>query len=75
MTIKIEDVFIGKAKKYNHYLQGGRNKEHSCERCVRKCFSHPYTCNEGWAFIREGKGREKGETCLNWAADCQCKVE
>ena len=73
--MKVEDVFVGKAKKYNHYTKTDKREGHSCASCVRKYFSHPYTCEEGWNFLREGKAVEKGETCLNWAMDCQCKVE
>ena len=73
--MEIEDVFVGKAKKYNHYIKTDRREGHSCERCVRKHFSYPYTCNDGWIFCQEGKAKEKGEACLNWATDCQCKVD
>lgn len=73
--MKIEDVFVKKAEKYNHYIEAGRYEGHSCEGCVRKHLSFPYTCNDGWGFIREGRAKEKGETCLNWAMDCQCKVD
>ena len=73
--MKIEDVFVKKAEKYNHYIEADRHEGCSCKTCVRKHFSYPYTCNDGWNFIQGGDSKEKGETCLNWEMDRQCKVD
>ena len=73
--MKIGDIYKGKATKYNCYIEGDKQEEHSCNTCVRKYFSYPYTCKNGWIFIREGEAQEKGETCINWTECMDCKVD
>ena len=76
MNEGIGNIFIGKARKYNRYIETDKvHKNRSCMTCIRKYFSYPYTCNEGWSFCCEGKMIEKGETCLNWTDDRVCKVD
>jgi hypothetical protein len=76
----IKDVFIGKAQKYNHYQENiaaidyNFEKEHSCKTCIRKHFSYPYTCNDGWPCGDSG-WKDHGATCINWTDDKHCKVD
>jgi hypothetical protein len=76
----IKDVFMGKARKYNHYEEGSLpidhdfNKEHSCGTCIRKHFSFPYTCNDGWP-MGESTWRDRGSKCINWTDNSKCEVD
>ena len=74
--LKTGDIFIGKARKYNRYIETDRHEGCSCVPCVRKHFSYPWTCADGWEFYRNGKEAvEKGETCLNWTDKMDCEVD
>ena len=66
--MEVKDIFIGKAKKFNQYSQGEPCETQSCKSCIRKHFSYPYTCNDGWQ-------EDKGFTCINWSDDKQCQVD
>lgn len=57
--INFAEIQKGKAKKYNHYQKGDKVEGHSCETCLRRQFSHPWTCQDGW-------NEDRGSTCLNW---------
>lgn len=70
----IGGIFIEKAKKYNRYVETERHEGRSCATCVRKHFSYPWACEDGWAFYRNGKVA-KGETCLNWTDKKDCEVD
>jgi hypothetical protein len=71
----IKELFIGKAKKYNRFIETSKHEGHSCINCIRKHLSYPYTCNDGWNFCRDGDGVNKGSVCLNWTDNKQCKVD
>lgn len=72
-TIEKQDIFIGKARKYNRYIDSGTvNKERSCISCKRKHYSYPWTCDDGWVFYQRKLADEKGSRCLNWCnRDCE----
>lgn len=47
--MNIKDFFIAEANKYNHYLPSEtENQDKKCIDCVRKHYSYPDCCNEGW---------------------------
>ena len=71
----LKDYFLNVAKKYNRYIETDVKIGQSCVNCVRKQFSHPYNCMDGLDFIRSGVEIEKGNSCLNWSIDKQCKVD
>jgi hypothetical protein len=62
----LKDTFIGRARKYNHFQDSGQEiAARSCLNCIRKQFSFPYTCDEGWDNYR-ARQEAKGARCLNW---------
>ena len=61
------DIFIGLAKKFNHYQPGPPILGHSCQNCIRKQFSFPDTCNDGWP-MGDPKWKDGGESCINFKA-------
>ena len=68
--ISTSEYFKGRAKKYNHYEKGSEaNKDRSCKECVRKVFTYPWNCSEGW--LNQGKGKN----CINWTDNTQCLVD
>lgn len=69
-----EQVFIGRAKKYNQFSQGENKEGQSCRSCIRKHFSFPYTCNDGWA-TGDPKWVDRGASCINWSDNPQCQVD
>lgn len=73
--ITLADVVIGMARKYNHYEESEeRIIGRTCQMCVRRRFSYPYSCNDGWPCGNQNWNGTKGETCLNWSdtSDCPC---
>ena len=76
----IKDIFLGKARKYNHYEEGNLpvdydfEKEHSCRTCIRKHFGYPYSCNDGWP-MGEPTWKDRGAKCINWTDDSHCEVD
>jgi hypothetical protein len=64
--ITAADLFVGLAAKYNHYQESDQhNPDHSCHTCLRRQFSYPYTCNDGWPCGDPG-WQDRGVNCLNW---------
>lgn len=75
MRIDIKDVFIGRAQKYNHFDDAGvETAGRDCRSCVRKQFSYPYTCDDGWTFYRASE-ENKGARCRNWTDQGNAKVD
>lgn len=68
------DIFIGKARKFNQYSKGNTVSGNSCRSCVRKHFSYPYTCNDGWPLGDEN-WKDKGPDCINWTDNSRCQVD
>jgi len=63
---EVADMFVGIARKKNHFEdQGFAVLAHSCHSCIRKHFSFPYTCNDGWP-VGERDWIDRGSHCLNW---------
>jgi hypothetical protein len=70
-----KQIFIGLAQRYNRYVPGdvvtpGR----TCDNCVRKQYSYPYTCDDGWDKRRNGTAGD-GARCLNWTDRGDAKVD
>lgn len=61
----IGDVFKGRAQKYNHYQEGKNDASHSCNNCLRRQYSYPYTCKDGW-LMGNPQWKDRGATCINW---------
>lgn len=72
--MEIHEVIAGRARRFNQYSQGEENTNQSCKTCIRKHFSFPYTCNEGWP-MGDSKWVDKGSTCINWSNSRDCKVD
>ena len=66
--MEIKDIFIGRARKFNQYSQGEVKEGCTCKTCIRKHFSYPYTCNDGWE-------KDRGSTCINWNDNKNCQVD
>jgi len=64
-----KDIFIGKAQKYNCYIQTDCAIERSCINCQRWRLSFPYTCDDYDTY------GQKAETCLNYTEDKRCPVD
>jgi hypothetical protein len=73
--ITAAEVFIGRAGKFNHYQEGERREGRSCHTCIRRRFSFPYTCEDGWPLLSKGPWEDRGATCLNWSDNPQCQVD
>jgi hypothetical protein len=79
-TVTAADVFAGRARKFNHYQEGERREGQSCSTCVRRRFSHPYTCGDGWPINAPWEGgrstwEDRGATCINYSDDPKCRVD
>lgn len=72
--MELKDIFIGRARKYNHFEDGPVVPAHNCMNCVRKHFSFPYTCEDGWENYRTGQA-EKGARCRNWTDQGNAPVD
>lgn len=72
--MNIQDVFIGRARKFNRYIEGEHKENQSCRTCVRKHFSFPYTCNDGWP-MGDPNWIDKGATCINWSDNANCQID
>lgn len=76
----IKEVFKSQAKKYNQFQESNLpidndfQCEHSCKTCIRKHFSYPYTCNDGWP-LGNINWIDRGSKCINWTNDFQCKID
>lgn len=70
----VANVFIGRSKKYNQYIEGKLKDNQSCKSCIRKHFSFPYTCNDGWP-MGDPSWVDRGSKCINWTDDSNCKVD
>jgi hypothetical protein len=63
---EVAELFIGMARKYNHFEdQGFEDQNHSCKSCIRKHYSFPETCNDGWP-MGGSNWEDRGSRCLNW---------
>lgn len=79
-TINAAQYFTGRAQKFNHYQEGESREGQSCHTCIRRRFSHPYTCNDGWPIRAPWKDghstwEDRGATCINWTTDPKCRVD
>lgn len=75
MSKEIKEAFIGRAKKYNHFAeQGSTNDAHSCATCVRRQFSFPWTCNDGWP-AGNPRWEDRGDRCMNWTDQGNAPVD
>ena len=71
----VNKTFVGLAKKYNHFEDKGfETPTHSCHVCLRKHFSYPYTCNDGW-HDGNSQWKDLGSRCLNWTDNKHTKVD
>lgn len=69
-----EQIFAGRARKYNQFSEGERKEGQSCKTCIRKHFSFPYTCNDGWP-MGDKDWADRGVSCINWSNTSDCKVD
>ena len=68
-------IFRGRAQKYNHYQESSMSSSnHSCSNCMRRLFSYPYTCNDGWP-CGDSNWVDRGINCLNWTDDKKAEVD
>jgi hypothetical protein len=66
--IGLADVFVGMARKYNHFqLVETAVAERGCKNCVRRQFSYPDTCNDGWP-LGSPAWVDRGSVCGNWTS-------
>lgn len=72
--LDIKDAMIGRAKKFNQYNKGEFVASQSCKTCIRKHFSFPYTCNDGWP-MGDSNWKDQGATCINWSNKSDCQVD
>jgi hypothetical protein len=73
--IKPKDIFIGRARKYNHFERASAaTPGRSCSTCVRRTFSFPYTCSDGWP-AGDPQWKDRGAECLNWTDNPKCDVD
>lgn len=64
--LSIEQAFLGMARKYNHFSEGSaESSERKCSNCVRRQFSFPDTCNDGWP-LGSSTWVDRGAKCINW---------
>jgi hypothetical protein len=71
-----KDIFIGKARKYNHFDDSGMaDAGHSCATCVRRHFAYPYTCSDGWLAGTKQLLDRRGALCRNWTDDPKTPVD
>ena len=61
MNMSLKDYFISDANKYNHYIESLKNSDKKCKDCVRKHYSYPDCCKEGWDHLNK-------TGCLNFKA-------
>jgi hypothetical protein len=73
-VIAVTSVYINRAKKYNQYSEGLYQAGHCCQNCLRKHFSYPYTCNDGFP-CGDLSWTDRGCYCINWTNDKNCKVD
>jgi len=67
--VNLAQLYEGRARKYNHYEDSGKlDESHSCKTCLRRHFSHPWTCLDGWP-LGDYSWKDRGYTCLNWTDD------
>ena len=66
-------AIIRTARNYKGFVASDdTNPEHNCHTCIRKQFSFPYTCNEGWKLMHKERG---GAGCVNWSDSSRCRVD
>lgn len=71
----LQDVFVTRAQKFNHFEeQDTEQPAHSCHNCVRRQFSYPWTCNDGWP-IGNPQWRDRGNRCANWTDQGNARVD
>jgi len=68
--IKLEMIMKEFCEVCHHQDNHFYNPNQSCKTCVRKNFSFPYTCNDGWA-----QEKDLGSICINWTNDKNCKAD
>ena len=49
----IKDYFIAESNKYNHFTSSDVNSNNKCKDCVRKHYSYPDCCNDGWENLNK----------------------
>lgn len=69
MTNKIletENFFIIKGRLENSYKKSDtENNSNSCNKCMRRYYSYPDTCNDGWQ-MGDSSWIDRGSTCMNF---------
>lgn len=64
-TDGLADLFTRQARRFGRYEAGGP-EANTCVSCVRKRFSFPGTCNDGWdRWRKRAQGGDPGG-CVNW---------
>ena len=75
MVISVASVFKGRAKKYNHFQKtDSLIRKNRCSNCIRRKFSYPYTCNDGWP-CGDKSWEDRGYACANWTDDPKAEVD
>lgn len=71
----MKEMFLRRAQRFNCYRAGEVTTEgRSCANCVRKQFSYPWTCDDGWSKIRNQTAAD-GERCENWTDQGNARVD
>jgi hypothetical protein len=76
-VMELKDALIAKAAKYNRFADACNivpKEGRSCKTCMRRHFSYPYTCNDGWP-CGDPKWRDNGPYCRNWTDDPKAPVD
>jgi hypothetical protein len=73
----LAQAIIRSARDYKGYTpQGFVVEEHTCHNCIRKQFSFPYTCDDGWDNLRSHpEYGVQGQRCANWTDTSKCRVD
>lgn len=65
-SINIASAFIAMARKFNQFNEGDVvSSSRKCNNCVRRQFSFPDTCNDGWP-MGSPSWTDRGAKCINW---------
>jgi len=64
--VGLDEVFVGMSRKYNRFFDTGVvDSGRGCKNCVRRQFSFPDTCNDGWP-MGSSTWVDRGDACGNW---------
>lgn len=71
----IKEIVIARAQRRNHFQdQGHEDADHACMNCVRRQFSFPWTCSDGWP-LGDQFWRDRGARCVNWTDQGNASVD